>query len=98
MSSILHSFTPAAPQRPVARVERGFGLSCDVRHDDRTIRVDLPRAAGGGATGPHPGQLLRASVGACLVMSCTQWAQRLDVVLDDVQLELACTFDERGQL
>jgi uncharacterized OsmC-like protein len=98
MSSILHISEAGPLFRPVAHVSRGYGLSCDVSHDDRTLRVDLPRSAGGGATGPHPGQLLRASIGACLVMGCTLWAQRLGVVLDDVQLEIACSYDERGQL
>ncbi|MFZ5893646.1 MAG: OsmC family protein [Myxococcota bacterium] len=85
-------------QRQVAHVERSYGIACDVRHADRTLRVDLPRSAGGGSTGPHPGQLLRASIGACLVMGCTQWAQRLGIALDDIQLEIAASYDERGQL
>ncbi len=95
---ILPSFQSPLPQRQLAHVGRAYGLSCDVQHEDRTLRVDLPRAEGGGATGPHPGQLLRASVGACLVMACTQWAKRLDVAIDDVQLDIACSYDERGQL
>ncbi|MGC4089506.1 MAG: OsmC family protein [Polyangiaceae bacterium] len=81
-----------------AQVSRAYGFACDVSHSDRTLRVDLPRSAGGGATGAHPGQLLRASVGACLVIGCTYWARRLGVELDDVRLELACSYDERGQL
>jgi uncharacterized OsmC-like protein len=81
-----------------AHIARAYGLSCDVRHDDRTQRVDLPRSAGGGSTGPHPGQLLRASIGACLVMGCTTWAEHFGVSLDDVKLDILCSYDERGQL
>src|SRR5688572_23303241 len=98
MSTILHTFQPVLPQRQTAQVARVYGLACDVSHEDRTLRVDLPRSAGGGATGPHPGQLLRASIGACLVMACTLWAERLGVVLDEVRLEIASSYDERGQL
>ncbi len=98
MSSIVPTFLAELPQRQVAQVALVYGLACDVSHSDRTLRVDLPRAAGGGATGPHPGQLLRASIGACLVMGCVLWARKLGVAIDDVQLELACTYDERGQL
>jgi uncharacterized OsmC-like protein len=98
MSSISINFPAQSLVQQRAHVGRVYGFSCDVRHEDRTLRVDLPRSSGGGATGPHPGQLLRASLGACLVMGCTLWARRLGVALDEVQLEIACSYDERGQL
>ena len=60
--------------------------------------MDLPRAEGGTGSGPHPGQLMRASIGACLVMGYRLWAARLGVELSDVHLELGCEYDERGQL
>jgi uncharacterized OsmC-like protein len=81
-----------------ARVRLAYGVACDVEHEDRAIRVDLPAAEGGGATGPHPGQLMRASLGACLVMGYRIWAARLDVPLDDICLEISCEYDVRGQL
>lgn len=96
------SVSRAAPgkstSRGHARVRLAYGVACDVEHEDRTIRVDLPSADGGGATGPHPGQLLRASLGACLVMGYRIWAARLEVPLDDVVLDLVCEYDVRGQL
>lgn len=81
-----------------ARVRLVRDFSCDVEHDDRTQRVDLPRSQGGGATGPHPGQLLRASLGACLVMGYRAWSARLGIPLDSVTLTIRAEFDERGQL
>jgi uncharacterized OsmC-like protein len=84
--------------RGAARVRLAYGMACDVEHEDRTIRVDLPAAEGGGATGPHPGQLMRASLGACLVMGYRIWAARLEVPLDDVFLDIGCEYDVRGQL
>jgi uncharacterized OsmC-like protein len=81
-----------------ASVRLVHGLACDVEHDDRTLRVDLPQADGGGATGPHPGQLMRASLGACLVVGLRVWAARLDVPVSGIQLDVECEFDPRGQL
>lgn len=80
-----------------ARTELVYGFACDVDLGDRSLRVDLPRAEGGSGTGPHPGQLMRASLGACLAMGYRAWAARLDVPLDDVALEMRCEYDERGQ-
>jgi uncharacterized OsmC-like protein len=81
-----------------ARVHTAYGLACDVEHEDRRMRVDLPASEGGGATGPHPGQLMRSSLGACLAMGYRIWAARLGVAIDDVSLEIACEYDARGQL
>ena len=81
-----------------ARTELAYGFACDVDLGDRSLRVDLPRAEGGSGTGPHPGQLMRASLSACLAMGYRAWAARLDIPLDDVALEMCCEFDERGQL
>jgi uncharacterized OsmC-like protein len=81
-----------------ARAELAYGFACDVDLGDRSLRVDLPRAEGGSGSGPHPGQLMRASLSACLVMGYRAWAARLDVPLDDVAVEMCCEFDERGQL
>ena len=81
-----------------ARAELTYGFACDVDLGDRSLRVDLPRAEGGSGSGPHPGQLMRASLSACLAMGYRAWAARLDVPLDEVEIELTCTYDERGQL
>jgi uncharacterized OsmC-like protein len=75
-----------------------YGFACDVDLDDRSLRVDLPREEGGSGSGPHPGQLMRASLSACLVMGYRVWAARLAVPLDDVTVAISCEFDERGQL
>jgi uncharacterized OsmC-like protein len=81
-----------------AQVAVAYGVACDVDLGDRSLRVDLPRDAGGTGSGPHPGQLLRASLGACLAMGYKLWAARLGVVVHDITLEIACEYDERGQL
>jgi uncharacterized OsmC-like protein len=94
----VRSVPGTALSRGRARVRLAYGVACDVEHEDRTIRVDLPAAEGGGATGPHPGQLMRASLGACLVIGYRIWGARLEVPLDDVFLDIVCEYDVRGQL
>lgn len=81
-----------------ASVELAYGFACDVDLGDRSLRVDLPCEEGGSGSGPHPGQLMRASLSACLAMGYRAWAARLDVPLDDVAVAMCCEFDERGQL
>jgi uncharacterized OsmC-like protein len=81
-----------------ALAELAYGFACDVDLGDRSLRVDLPREEGGSGSGPHPGQLMRASLSACLVMGYRAWAARLAVPLDDVAVAICCEFDERGQL
>lgn len=46
-----------------ACVHMGNGLACDVHHADHLSRVDQPESEGGTGTAPHPGQLMRASIG-----------------------------------
>ena len=59
---------------------------------------DLPVAEGGTGIAPHPGQLMRASIGACLAMGYRVWAARLEVPIDRVVVEVACELDVRGQM
>jgi uncharacterized OsmC-like protein len=73
------------------------GLTCDVELEDRTLRVDQPLGEGGGGGAPHPGQLMRASLGACLAMGYRLWAARLDVPIEGVEVQVQAEFDARGQ-
>jgi uncharacterized OsmC-like protein len=81
-----------------ARVRLDVGLGCDVELEGHTLRVDQPTAEGGGATGPDPGQLLRASLGASLAMGCRIWGARLGVAIEAIEVELTCDYDARGPL
>jgi uncharacterized OsmC-like protein len=81
-----------------ARISMGAGFRCDVDHGDRTVRADQPESEGGSGTGPHPGQLMRASLGACLAMGYRLWGARLDVSIDAVEVEITCEYDARGQM
>jgi uncharacterized OsmC-like protein len=76
----------------------GDALACDVDVGGRSIRVDLPAEDGGTGSAAHPGQLMRASVSACLALGYKLWAARLQVPIDAVSVELTCAYDARGQL
>lgn len=84
--------------RGQARVRMRAGYACAVEHEDRTEVVDQPESEGGGGAGPHPGQLMRASLGACLAMGYRSWAARLDVDIEAVDVDIVCEYDARGQM
>src|SRR5688500_1455227 len=44
------------------------GFACEVRRPGGVTRVDLPLDEGGADSAPAPGDLMRASIGACLAM------------------------------
>jgi uncharacterized OsmC-like protein len=81
-----------------ARVKLGDGVLCQVEHDDRAQWVDLPVSDGGTGTGLFPGQLMRASLGACLAIGYRLWGARLEVPIVSVAIDIACDIDARGQM
>jgi uncharacterized OsmC-like protein len=81
-----------------ARAELTGDASCKVIQGDRSLLVDLAPEDGGQGAGPHPGQLMRASVAACLAIGYRLWGDRLGVPVDHVEVELSCQYDVRGQL
>jgi putative redox protein len=72
--------------------------ACEARRRGHVTRVDLPFEEGGTDSGPTPGDLMRASLGACMAMSYRNWAARLGVDLRSVEVDVTCEFDARGQL
>jgi uncharacterized OsmC-like protein len=82
-----------------ARVTLAHALTCEVEQGFHPpLRVDLPIDDGGTGTAPHPGDLMRASLGASLVLGYKVWAARLKVPIETVALEISCDYDTRGQL
>jgi uncharacterized OsmC-like protein len=86
--------------RSVAQVNARLasGLRCEVRHGARVTLADLPMEEGGSASAPTPGDLMRASLGACLAMSYRGWAARLGLELAAVEVDVTAEYDARGQL
>ncbi len=81
-----------------ARVRMIGELTCSVEQGDWRTVVDLPIEEGGGASGPGPGQLMRAGLVACLAIGYRLWGARLGVDVDAVEIDVVCESDVRGQL
>jgi uncharacterized OsmC-like protein len=79
-------------------VARGSGdLAVEVDAGDGLLRTDMPVARGGGASGPTPGSMMRASVAACLAVGYKQWSEKLNIAVCDIEIELTTEIDMRGQ-
>lgn len=74
------------------------GLACEIEHEGGRLRSDQPESEGGDGTGPEPGQLMRASLGAGLAMGYRIWAARLDVPIDRIEVDVSCDYDARGPM
>jgi uncharacterized OsmC-like protein len=81
-----------------ATARMGEGFACAVSSGPFTLSLDLGEADGGRGAAPGPGQVMRSAVAACLAMGYRQWAVRLGVPMDDVEVEMTCELDARGQL
>ena len=71
---------------------------CEVEEATWRTRIDQSVEDGGGGTAPHPGQMMRAALVACLAMGYRIWAARLDVELDQIEVDVLCETDVRGQM
>jgi uncharacterized OsmC-like protein len=76
----------------------GDGFACTVTSGVHELALDLPQSEGGAGGGPSPGQVMRSGLAACLAIGYRLWGFRLGVILDDVQVEVTCELDARGQL
>jgi uncharacterized OsmC-like protein len=73
------------------------GLCCEVEEGAWRIAIDHSPEDGATASAPHPAQMMRASVVACLAMGYRQWGARLDVAIDEIEVDVCCESDVRGQ-
>ena len=81
-----------------ARVRLRDGFCCEVEEGTWRTRIDQSADGGGTETAPHPAQMMRAALVACLAMGYRNWAARLDVSIDDIEVDVVCETDVRGQM
>ena len=74
------------------------GLCCEVEEGPWRTRIDQSVEGGGTGSAPHPAQVMRAALVACLAMSYKEWGARLDVAIDEIQVDVLCETDVRGQM
>jgi uncharacterized OsmC-like protein len=89
------SFARATSQ---ARARVRDTLTCDVEEATWRTRVDMSADEGGMGSAPHAGQIMRASLVACLAIGYRMWGARLDVEVEDVEVDVTCEIDVRGQM
>lgn len=77
-----------------ARITKG--LSCIIKEGPWELKSDMPQQVGGGATGPTPGVLGRAALGSCLAIGYMIWASKLDVPIDELEVEVQADWDDAG--
>ena len=73
-------------------------LACEVEEAEWRTRIDQSVEGGGAGSAPHPAQIMRAALVACLAMSYRTWGARLDVAIDTVDVDMVCETNVRGQL
>ena len=74
------------------------GLCCEVEEATWRTRIDQSVDGGGGGTAPHPAQMMRAALVACLAIGYRMWGARLDIEIDQVEVDVLCETDVRGQM
>jgi len=72
------------------------GLACHTQEGDWEIVTDMPEQIGGTNTGPTPGVLGRAALGSCLAGGFMLWASKLDVPIDNLEVEVQADSDDSG--
>ncbi len=88
-------------QRPAARLVvaqataqlNGDGGATAVRMRGHNILVDGPPATGGDDTGPTPGDLIRAGLGAYLAINYAKHAPTFDVELTEITVNVETDID-----
>lgn len=89
-SRYLNLDSKAQPVSGVRVVEAREGrFAVDVFTGRHRLRVDEPIAAGGDDTGPSPYDLLTAALGACTAMTIRLYAERKQLPLERVSVELS---------
>jgi uncharacterized OsmC-like protein len=73
-------------------------LRCEIEEGAWRLAADMPAKIGGTDTAPSPGVLGRGALASCLVIGISRWAARLDVPLDELEVEVEADVDARGEL
>lgn len=75
------------------RATWGGGYRCEVEAGEFTLAVDEPESAGGTNTGPQPTDLLLASMASCFTLALAYAAEKRDVALSSIDVDVTGTYD-----
>lgn len=71
------------------KVRHGQGpLQHIIEIGSHTLLTDAPKALGGEETGPEPHDILAASLAACMALTCSMYARRKGMDLQDIHVSM----------
>jgi uncharacterized OsmC-like protein len=79
-----------------SKVHLRDGLTCDIEEGPWKLVADMGKSSGGDEEGPTPGVYGRAALGSCLAIASAQWAAKLGVPLQGIEIEVQCDADAGG--
>src|SRR5687767_10890882 len=74
------------------------GLECELTEGSWRLTIAMSEKSGGTNAGPNPGVLGRGALGSCLALCYAMWAIRMEVTLDELEVEVEADYDSRGEL
>jgi uncharacterized OsmC-like protein len=78
------------------RATVGAGFLTKTHEDGVEFTVDMPVAVGGSDAGPTPGVFGRACLSSCIAIGIRMAADRQEVAIDAIKVDLSMDWDGRG--
>lgn len=72
------------------------GLTCEIEDGQWKLTAGASESSGGANGGPDPGIFGRGALGACLAIGYANWAAKLGVSIDAIEVEVEADYDMRG--
>ena len=72
------------------------GMTCQIQEGDWTLIADMSEKNGGNNRGPTPGTFGRAALGSCLAITYIMYASKMNVPIENLEVEVQVDFDARG--
>ncbi len=71
-------------------------LSCQIKEAEWELSTAMPTQLGGTGKAPTPGVLGRAALGSCLATGYMIWAAKLEIPIDEMEVEIQADWDDGG--
>ena len=78
------------------RVRLRQGLTCEIEDGQWKLTAGVSESSGGANEGPDPGTFGRGALGACLAIGYANWAAKLGVPIDAIEVAVEADYDARG--
>ena len=72
------------------------GMRCEIEDGPWRMTAGVSENSGGTNSGPDPGTFGRGALGSCLAMNYANWAAKLDVPIEGIEVEVEGDYDVRG--